>query len=177
MQCYDFSMSKRRIFDNQRFVHFITFSCYQNRQHLSLDDAKRRLLGSLNHSLVQHQGICVGFVIMPDHVHSLIWFHEINHLSSFMRDWKRSSSRSIKLYLQNLAAYKKTFPVEDPIWQKRYYSFEIESDNKIEEKMAYMHLNPVKKGIVCKTIDWRWSSARHYESGKSVGVPFGWPEN
>lgn len=170
-------MNKRRIVDEQRYVHFITFSCYGNRRYLDHDDAKRRVLGSLNHELNRHHAICVGFIIMPDHVHCLIWFHAINQLSHFMRDWKRGSSRSIKLFLQNQSQYAKTFPSEDPIWQKRYYSFEIESELKVEEKLTYIHMNPVKKGLVSETTDWQWSSARYYEQRKSVGVPIGWPGN
>ncbi len=113
---------------------------------------------------------------MPDHVHCLIWFQELGELSAFMRDWKRSSSRSIKLFIQDQSHYTGTFPKEDPIWQKRYYSFEIESEHKIEEKLNYMHMNPVRKGLVSSITEWGWSSARHYELSKSVGVPISWPE-
>ena len=37
-----------------------------------------------------------------------------------------------------------------------------------------MHLNPVRAGGVEPACDWRSSSARYYEQGKSVGVPPGW---
>ncbi|QDT26060.1 Transposase IS200 like protein [Gimesia panareensis] len=113
---------------------------------------------------------------MPDHVHALVWFDRIGELSAFIRDWKRSSSRSIKLFLTDSSQYAKKFPKEDPLWKKRYYSFEIETEAKIEEKLTYMHMNPVKKGFVENITEWRWSSARHFVSGKSVGVPIGWPE-
>ncbi|QDT41379.1 Transposase IS200 like protein [Gimesia alba] len=169
-------MSKRRIFDDQRYVHFITFSCFGNRRCLDHDDAKKRVLGTLNHELTRHNEVCVGFVIMPDHVHCLIWFQELGKLSVFMRDWKRSSSRSIKLFIQHQSQYAGTFAKEDPIWQKRYYSFEIESEYKIEEKLNYMHMNPVRKGLVNSITEWAWSSARHYELSKSVGVPISWPK-
>ncbi len=168
-------MGKPNVFDNQRHVHFVTFSCYGNRSHLSRDQCKRILLGALNHELERHRAVCVGFVIMPDHVHVLIWFHETGKLSSFIRDWKRSSSRSIKLFLLDQSQFARTFPREDPIWQKRFYSFEIMTEEKIEEKLTYMHMNPVKKGLVDNIAEWPWSSARHYDSGKSVGVPIGWP--
>ncbi len=169
-------MGRPRIFDNQRYVHFVTFSCFGNRTHLSRDQCKRLLLGALNHELERHHAVCIGFVIMPDHVHSLIWFHGTGQLSSFIRDWKRSSSRSIKLHLLEQSEVIRTFPDEDPIWQKRFYSFEIESEEKMEEKLTYMHMNPVKKGLVERIVDWRWNSARYYELGKSVGVPIGWPK-
>ena len=37
-----------------------------------------------------------------------------------------------------------------------------------------MHLNPVHAGLVEKIADWAWSSARYFNSGKSVGVPLEW---
>ena len=61
-----------------------------------------------------------------------------------------------------------------PLWQRRYYCFEIYSEAKLEEKLRYIHLNPVRAGLVEKTVDWKWSSARWYEQGNSVGVGLGW---
>ena len=33
-----------------------------------------------------------------------------------------------------------------------------------------------RAGLVDRTVDWPWSSARWYEEGRSVGVPVGWVE-
>jgi len=46
---------------------------------------------------------------------------------------------------------------------------------KLQEKLDYMHLNPVRAGLVEKAVDWPWSSARYYLLGRSVGLPIGWP--
>ncbi len=43
-----------------------------------------------------------------------------------------------------------------------------------EPLLDYMHLNPVRAGLVEKAVDWAWSSARYFDSGKSVGVPLEW---
>ena len=66
-------------------------------------------------------------------------------------------------------------PDSDPIWQPRYYGFNIWSRRKVEEKLDYMHGNPVRAGLVEKAVDWKWSSARWYVEGKSVGLPIRWP--
>jgi REP-associated tyrosine transposase len=42
---------KRQRFDDQRYVHFITFSVYRKRRLLDLDQPKRIVLGVLNHLL------------------------------------------------------------------------------------------------------------------------------
>ena len=43
-------------------------------------------------------------------------------------------------------------------------------------KLKYMHENPVRAGLVVQPCDWAFSSARHYEQGRSVGVPIRWVE-
>jgi putative transposase len=66
--------------------------------------------------------------------------------------------------------------VKTPVWQAWYYGFNLCSRRKTEEKLIYMHQNPVRAGLVCQACQWRWSSARHYELGKSVGVKVAWIE-
>jgi hypothetical protein len=51
------------------------------------------------------------------------------------------------------------------VWQKRYYDFNQFSDHKRIEKLRYMHWNPVKRGLVEKPEDWKWSSYCHYLTG------------
>jgi putative transposase len=54
---------------------------------------------------------------------------------------------------------------ERPFWQPRYYDFNVHNDKKRVEKLRYMHRNPVKRGLVAKPDDWKWSSFRHYATG------------
>ena len=67
-------MVKRRVYDTQKHIHFVTFSCYKRRKHLQHDQAKRIVIGTMGSRLAMQQGLCLGFVIMPDHVHALLWF-------------------------------------------------------------------------------------------------------
>ena len=53
-----------------------------------------------------------------------------------------------------------------PFWQERYYDFNFHTPEKRDEKLHYMHLNPVCKGLVSKPEDWPYSSFRHYASGE-----------
>jgi len=98
-------------------------------------------------------------------------------LATFMKLWKQQSSLRIKrLIEEELPAYAETIDRSDPVWQTRYYDFNLYSEKKILEKLQYMHQNPVKAGLAARAVDWRWSSARYYEQGRSVGVPVGWIE-
>ena len=69
-----YGMSKLTFHDDQLHAHFVTFSCYRRRRLLDHDRAKRILLGVLNSQLASRDATCVGFVVMPDHVHAIVWF-------------------------------------------------------------------------------------------------------
>ena len=168
---------KRRIADDKLYAHFVTFSNYRRRRLLDHEHPKRIVLGVLNYVLDKHQARCVGFVIMPDHVHALIWFPMTGQLSPFIHEWKRQSSLRIRSwYRKDAPNYTASFGEGKRFWQPKYYPFEIYERTKLEEKLIYMHMNPVRAGFLQRAVDWEWSSARWYELGQSVGVPIQWVE-
>lgn len=168
---------QRRQFVDQRYVFFVTFSVYKRRRLLDLDQPKRIVLGELNARLKALAARCVGFVIMPDHVHSLLWLPEPRDLRRFLQSWKRLSSYALRRwYAAHAPNYFARFGPGDRFWQPKSYTFHIYSERKLEEKLQYVHLNPVRAGLVSQAVDWRWSSARWYERRQSVGVPISWVE-
>jgi hypothetical protein len=58
----------------------------------------------------------------------------------------------------------------DPVWQKRFYDFNVWSERKRVEKLRYMHRNPVKRGLVERPEQWKWSSFRAYLYGETGPV-------
>jgi putative transposase len=172
---YSGMSSPRRIVDDKLYAHFVTFSTYRRRRLLDHDHAKRIVLGVLNYVLDKHVARCIGFVIMPDHVHALVWFAEAGQLSAFMHEWKRQSSLRIRTWQRREAPnYFAEFGEGDRLWQAKYYAFTIYEQHKLTEKVNYMQLNPVRAGLVRTPSEWRWSSARWYELGLEVGVPIQW---
>jgi putative transposase len=168
---------QRRILDSELYAHFITFSCYRRRQALDEDQAKRIVLGVLNTKLREFDATCCGFVLMPEHVHIVVWFPKPKQLSRFMHGWKRESSRALKAwYRQHRPKYYEASQMAKRFWQAKYYPFEIYTQEKLREKVEYMHKNPVDRGLVERAVDYRWSSARYWLLGRSVGVPLGWIE-
>jgi hypothetical protein len=66
---------------------------------------------------------------------------------------------------------------EEHFWQKRYYDFNVWSARKRQEKLHYMHQNPVRRGLVEAAEMWAWSSCRAYAGGESGPVKLNeWPE-
>ncbi|MAT68955.1 MAG: hypothetical protein CMJ58_05470 [Planctomycetaceae bacterium] len=167
--------ARRRIIDDRLYANFVTFSVDRRRRLLDRERPKRILLGVLGDELTAFTAKCVGFVVMPDHVHAIVWFPEAGQLSRFMHAWKRKSSFHIRnWYRDHAGKYFANFGEGERFWLPKYHAFAIESRGKLEEKLDYMHENPVRAGLVQRAVDWPWSSARWYLEGRSVGVPIEW---
>ena len=122
-----------------------------------------------------HKGLNLyAYVIMSNHIHILA-NSECRDLSGFVRDFKRFTSQKffeimesdvesrrdwMKMVVEYHGRYKKN--QERQIWTHENHSECIYSQKLIEQKMAYIHENPVKAGIVAKPEDYLYSSARNY---------------
>lgn len=92
-----------------------------------------------------------GYVLMPNHIHLLIRVSTIP-LSSFMQGIQQS-------YTQ---IYNKQYEKVGHIFQGRFKSLYVDNDVYLLELIRYIHLNPVKAGLVEDPREYRWSSQRHY---------------
>jgi len=170
-------MSARKIYDSELHAHFITFSCFHRRRLLDHEHAKTIVQARLTAELETHTGTCIGYVLMPDHVHAIVWFPETDRLSAFMKQWKQRSSVEIKELLRTfLTQYAENVDATDPVWQRKYYAFNLYSADKMRQKLTYMHANPVRAGLAKRPSDWPWSSARYYELQEEGRVPVKWIE-
>ena len=127
---------RRRTFTDQRYVHFLTFSVYRRRRLLDLDQPKRIVLGVLNHQLQAFHARCCGFVLMPEHLHALVWLPGTDELRRFLHGWKRMSSFRIRSwYDAHARQYFAEFGAGDRFWQPKYYAFQIYDERKLKEKL------------------------------------------
>jgi putative transposase len=51
-------------------------------------------------------------------------------------------------------------------WQPRFYDFNVYTHEKKNEKLEYMHANPVTRKLVNHPKDWPWSSFRFLATGQ-----------
>ena len=149
----------------------MTFTTYKRRRFLTPDRTRDIVVEVLQKSLAVHQTLCAGFVVMPNHAHAILFGNEKFNVSQFVQVWKKTSSYRIKrFYEKELTHYQNSCPDDGPIWQPGFYDFNVESDEKNNEKLDYMHNNPVVDKLTPTHVSWVWSSARYYELGEPVGV-------
>lgn len=111
------------------------------------------------------------FVIMPNHIH-LLWSKvncderyllEQNFLSHTAHAFKRSLAKSNKAYLAEFKVLQ--IDREYNFWQQKSKSIELMSRKIAEQKLDYIHFNPVSKGwnLADTYVDYTYSSAAFYE--------------
>ena len=113
-----------------------------------------------------------GYVIMPNHLHTILAASQGNP-SSIMRDFKRHTSVRISDLLaethnERLLKYFRTVENREErgntckIWQSGSHPVLIETGEFFDQKLNYIHNNPVNKGYVENPEHWKFSSARNY---------------
>ncbi|MBX7045857.1 MAG: transposase [Ignavibacteria bacterium] len=111
---------------------------------------------------------------MPNHFHAVCQ-HE--NLSRIISDFKKITAKQIIKQLENdkkdlvLAQFsrlKKKFKTESTyqVWQEGFHPLEINNQKIFNQKVEYIHFNPVRKGLVKNAEDWKYSSAGHYIKGQ-----------
>jgi putative transposase len=164
-------MPKRQTIDLPGHGHFLTFSTYQGRRFLDSAETRDIVLAVLQKCLLPHKAKRAGFVVMPDHVHAIIYGEEDFKISPFVQVWKKTSSYRIREFFEReLQHYAQLCPEGCAIWQAGFYDYNIDSDEKLNEKIDYMHENPVVARLAGTALDWNWSSVQFYERGETVGV-------
>lgn len=97
------------------------------------------------------------WVVMPNHVHVLVRQDQHHPLSGIVQSWKRHSSREIRRL-----GYDVNRQAASPhagIWQRDYWDRYIRNDRHFSAVEEYIHLNPVKAGLVATPEDWPYGSA------------------
>ena len=110
-----------------------------------------------------------GYVIMPNHIHSIVSARDGN-LSDILRDFKRFTSDKISERLLNKrldkyfasAARREGKGNVHKVWQRGSHPEAIVSQEFFLQKLNYIHENPVRKGYVRQPEHWLYSSARNY---------------
>jgi REP element-mobilizing transposase RayT len=92
------------------------------------------------------------WVVMPNHVHAVVWPYPGHILSAILHSWKSYTANEANRLLSR---------EHEPFWQTESYDHWIRDDDERVRLVAYVEDNPVKAGWCASPENWRWSSAHH----------------
>ncbi len=108
---------------------------------------RNKIVSALAHGVLHKRIYLAAFVVMPDHWHALLCPHEPWTLPKYMHA------------MMTFVARKSGLEKSGAAWQDGYYETRIRTAKQFGYVRSYIEQNPVKKGLVEQTIEWRDSSA------------------
>lgn len=166
---------------DQSKPHFMTFTIVKWIDIFSGKVYKDIIVDSLNYC-VKHKGLIIyGYVIMSNHIHLIIKSEE-NDLSGLVRDFKKFTSKALikkihsskesrsqwisELFRQSAMTHSRNKTYQ--VWRYGNHPEEVYSMKFLWSKLDYIHLNPVRAGIVEKASEYIYSSAKNYVFGSGI---------
>ncbi|MCW8962771.1 MAG: transposase [Gammaproteobacteria bacterium] len=117
----------------------------------------RRYLEDLQQSAVKHDCRIHAYVLMTNHVHLLVTPMKSNGVSQMMQ----ALGRRYVYYIN------KTYHRTGTLWEGRYKSSLVDSDQYLLTCMRYIELNPIRAAMVNHPGEYKWSSYAANAQGKT----------
>lgn len=148
-------------------IYFLTFRVKDWNYILDRYGRWEILASSLNWFQKNNKIKIFYFVFMINHIHLII---QSNNSIGFVRDFKRFTAKSILLNIKQFEPeLLKKFQNKHgsfEFWSKNNMPEIVETEKFFQQKIDYIHNNPVKRNYVMNVEDWYWSSANTFCSLK-----------
>ena len=163
-------MSRKYKFNNPEGVYFVSFSVMNWIDAFTRSEYKDILIKNLVFCQ-RFKGLDIfAWCIMTNHVHLIIRAQEGYQLKDILRDFKKFTSKEIiKAIKENPVESRREWLLEqfqskdgNTFWQGDNHPIELWSNEVIDQKLSYIHQNPVEEGLVFRAEDYRYSSASDY---------------
>jgi putative transposase len=135
---------------------FFTVNLAERRLRL-LTEHVEELRTAFRETRRRHRFTIDAMVVLPDHLHVIWRLPEAD--AGFATRWrliKAAFSRSV--VVGERISGSRAAKGERGIWQRRYCEHTIRDENDFARHIDYIHINPVKHGLVTRVGDWPYSS-------------------
>ncbi|MGL1889357.1 MAG: transposase [Reichenbachiella sp.] len=156
-------------------LYFVTVTTVDWVDLLTRQVYKEVILESLKYCQ-KEKGLNVhAYVMMSNHWHAIVSSSSLL-ISDMMRDIKKYTSKNLILEIDRInesrsvwllnkfeyAAKRVQKGVNYKVWQDGFHPIHLSSNKMITERLAYIHNNPVKEGLVYEPEHYIYSSASNY---------------
>ena len=155
------------------YPQFFTATVQNWKRILEPDKYKDVIIDSLRFLVTENRIKLNAFVIMDNYIH-LIWQMQPNiKPADVQRDFLKYTAQKIKADLQKnhpdiLAQLKvNSKDRKYQLWKRNALSVELISDKVYQQKLDYIHYNPINAGLCNLPEEYRYSSASFYELNKT----------
>ncbi len=168
----------RYFITDQHQTYFITCTVVKWVDIFTRDEYKKVIVDSLNYCIKEKGLVVNGWVLMTNHLHFIGYCKAPHRMSDFLRDFKKFTSKQILKTIQEIPESRRDWLLDKFRFEARrtrrtpFYKFWTDDNHAIEllhidaeQKLDYIHYNPVKAGIVQFPEEYLYSSAKEYYLG------------
>lgn len=175
-------MSRKYKFYNKEGLYFVSFATVYWIDVFVRDAYCESVIESLDFNR-KNKGVEIyAWCLMPSHVH-LIFRAQDKNPSEVLKRIKSVTSRNLQkliyenpqesrkewmLWMMQRAGQKNSNVKNRQFWQQHNKPIELWSPHVIDQKVDYIHMNPVAAGFVQEPHYWKYSSAIDYSGGKGI---------
>ena len=167
---------------NQNAIYFLTFTVIDWVDVLTRREYRLIITDSLNHC-IKEKGLTVfSWVIMSNHMHLIVKAKEGSQISAIIRDFKKYTAKMIIAEMHNISESRIVWIKKKMLfagnrlnriskykfWRDDNCAKELDGNDILEQKLNYIHLNPVKALIVERPEQYIFSSAKDYNGTKGL---------
>ena len=166
---------KYKIWDNEK-AYFLTLTVVGWIDVFTRKSHKLAIIDSLKYCQKEKGLVIFGYCLMSSHLHLIARAEGSCNMSEILRDFKKFTSKAIINQILNEQESRREWMIEYfrkagmnlkgitnyKFWQEGNHAELISSNKFFNEKLDYIHLNPVKELLVEKPEDYYFSSARNY---------------
>ncbi|WP_299465157.1 transposase [uncultured Microscilla sp.] len=169
-------------FNNPDGIYFITFAVVQWVDAFTRKELTDIVIDSLGFCQKKKGLVIHGWCLMSNHLHLIISRNGTPSFSDIMRDFKKFTSGQIIQAVQNIPESRKNWMMwlfqsagqknannkHYQFWQQDNHPIELVTNQFMEQKLDYIHQNPVKAMLVDTPEHYLLSSARDYAGTKGL---------
>lgn len=175
-------MSSKYKYHNKEGIYFISFATVYWLDIFVREIYSDIMTDSLNYCVEEKQMKIYSWCLMPSHMH-LIFTAADKQPGELIRSFKTFTSKKIQtaieenvqesrrewlLWMMERAASIKSNVKKRQLWQHENHPIEVWDKTVIQQKLDYVHNNPVAAGFVSEAWHWKYSSAIDYSGGKGL---------
>jgi REP element-mobilizing transposase RayT len=166
---------------DQTLPHFITATVVDWVDVFTRKNYRDIVIECMDYCTTNKAMVLYGYVIMSNHIHMIVQSGE-GELSNLMRDFKKFTATKIIETIKSEPESRREWMLErfklateshsrnknHQFWQYGNHPEEIYNNKFMWSKLDYIHLNPVRAGIVDKASQYIYSSASNYVYDKGL---------
>ena len=175
-------MSRKYKFHDNDKLYFISFAVVNWIDIFIREEYKQELIKSWQYC-IENKGLQIyGWCIMTSHVHMIIGTTGKNlddivgemksytstQFKKIIKDHPQESRKEWMLWMFEKAGSRNSNIEKRQLWQQHNKPIELWSAEVIDQKVNYIHNNPVEAGFVNEPEHWQYSSAIDYTGEKGI---------